>query len=82
MHITNRGVSWKFANGAEDLALKALLFHYMCICRKFPRRRGVSHYRPNKRFMEGQPNVTSQPNIRESYQTAPPPPRVYWEHSQ
>jgi hypothetical protein len=27
MHITNRGVSWKFANGAENLVLQALKFN-------------------------------------------------------
>jgi hypothetical protein len=25
--MTNRGVSWKFANGAENLVLQALQFH-------------------------------------------------------
>jgi hypothetical protein len=38
--------------------LQALKFHLMCICRKFPGGTGVSHYRPNESFMEGQFTVS------------------------
>jgi hypothetical protein len=54
MHITNQVVPWKFPNGAEDLVLKALKFHKMCICHKFAGRTGVSHYRSNESLMRGQ----------------------------
>jgi hypothetical protein len=53
MHITNRSVPWKFANGPENLVLQATKFQQMCICHKFPGGTGLSHYGPNESFMEG-----------------------------
>jgi hypothetical protein len=57
MHITNRYAPWKFANDAENPVLQALQFHWLGISRKFPGGTGLSHYRPNESFMEGQFNV-------------------------
>jgi hypothetical protein len=59
LHIKNRGVPWQFASGAEGLVLKALKFHYMCICRKLLGRTGVSHYRSIESFMESQFTITA-----------------------
>jgi hypothetical protein len=47
---------WKIANDAENLVLQALQFHWMGICREIPGGAGISHYRPNQGFVEGQLN--------------------------
>jgi hypothetical protein len=39
--------------------LQALKFHLMCICRKFPGRTSVCHYRSNEGFMEAQFTVSA-----------------------
>jgi hypothetical protein len=43
----------------ENTVLQTLQFHYMGICLKFPGGTSISHYRPNKNFVEGQFSVSA-----------------------
>ena len=48
----SRFAPWKIANSAENLVLQALQFQMMGVCRRLPGGAVISHYRPNKFFIE------------------------------
>jgi hypothetical protein len=53
MYKSRTGVRFgKFSNGAENLVLQALQFHWTVICRKFLGGIRISYYSPNECFME------------------------------
>jgi hypothetical protein len=52
--------NWKAASGAENLILQVQQSQKMGVCRNFPGGTGISHYGPNKRFVEGELNVSVQ----------------------
>jgi hypothetical protein len=59
MQFVDQCAPWNIANGAENLVLQVLQFHYMGICHKIPGGAGINHYRPNQGYVEGQFNVSA-----------------------
>jgi hypothetical protein len=59
MHISNRRVPWKTANVADNPVLQELQFQQMGFFCKFPGGTGISHWRLNESFVEGQINISA-----------------------